>query len=430
VSAPHPPSVDYALRAQRVFPGGSLGDNTLPNGERMIARSGRGSLLRDVDGREYLDLVCGSGALILGHAHPGVADAVAAQAARGSHFYSVSDRAIELAERLVEAAPCAELLRFTSSGSEATFYALRLARAFTGRDKILKFEGSYVGHHDYGMFGVKPAAAATGGPPRPDTAGIPAVVRDTVILATYNDTAGARALVEMHRDELAAVIVEPVQRSIPPAPGFLAALREVTAACGVLLVFDEVVTGFRLGYGGGQQLFGVTPDLAAYGKAIANGYPLGAVAGRREVMEQADPARAGTPGYVYVSGTLGGNPVSCAAALATLEELRRPGAYARLNGLGERFRSGLADALREAGTAGCVAGAGSMFQVFFGVERVCDYRSQLAADRGAFLRFWSAMYAQGIFMSSRAKNYLSLAHGDAEADRFLDAARGVLRKGV
>ncbi len=423
-------AAEMAARARQLLPGGAIGDLTLPNGETFVVRSGKGSRLRNIDDREFLDLVCGSGAIILGHAHPAVVAATSEQAKRGTHFYGLSDRALEMAEALVEAVPCAGQVRFTSTGSEATFYALRLARAFTGRDVILKFEGSYIGHHDYGMFGVKPAPSSSRHALILDSDGVPEVIKECVLLASYNDIDGTRALIEANKERLAAVIVEPVQRSIPPAPGFLEALRRVTQECGVVLIFDEVVTGFRLAYGGGQQRFGVVPDLAAYGKAIANGFPLGAVMGRRDIMERANPARAGTPEYVYASGTLAGNPLSCAAGLATLQELRRPGTYERLNGLGDQFRCGLSDLLTESGTQGCVMGVGSMFQVFFGVEQITDYRSQVSADRQTFVRFWTGMFKQGIFMSSRAKNYLSLAHRPEDVDQFLGAARRVLREGV
>jgi glutamate-1-semialdehyde 2,1-aminomutase len=426
----HVSAAETAARARQLLPGGSIGDLTLPGGETFVAASGNGARLRDVLDREFLDLVCGSGAIVLGHAHPSVASAVSEQAKRGTHFYGLTDRALEMAEALVDAVPCAEQVRFTSTGSEATFYALRLARAFTSRDVVLKFEGSYIGHHDYGMFGVKPASSSAPHALRPDSDGVPDAIKQCVLLASYNDIQGTRALIQANQERLAAVIVEPVQRSIPPVPGFLESLRTVTRECGVLLIFDEVVTGFRLAYGGGQERFGVVPDLAAYGKAIANGFPLGAVAGRRDIMELADPGRSGTPEYVYVSGTLAGNPLSCAAGLATLHELRRPGAYETLNQLGEQFRCGLRDLLTEAGIQGCVLGVGAMFQVFFGVDKITDYRTQIAADRQRFVRFWTAMFKQRIFMSSRAKNYLSLAHRPAHVDEFLDAARAALREGV
>lgn len=421
---------DFLERARASLPGGWLGDLTLPDEMMLIASRGEGSRLYDVDGRGYLDFTMGGGSLILGHAHPAIFEAVRRQMELGSTYYTLSDRSIELAEELVKAIPCAELVRFASTGGEATFYALRLARAFTGKEKILKFEGSYIGHSDYGMMSVSPPRPNLYPSHHPDSAGIPAAVQELVITAPFNNADIACGLVEEHAGELAAVIVEPVQRSIPPAPGFLEQLRQVTKERGVLLVYDEVVTGFRLAYGGAQEYFGVVPDLAAYGKAIACGFPLSAVAGRADVMELADPARKGEPEYVYISGTLSGNPVCAAAGLATLRELSRPGLYDGLRGMGERYRGELAALFDEYGVPARVQGVGPFFQVFFTPSPVTDYRSQTQADRKQFESFVRKMFAQGVFMSRRAKNYLSTAHGEPDLGEFLEAARAVCAGGI
>lgn len=421
---------DYLARARASLPGGWLGDLTLPDEMMLIASRGEGSRLYDVDGRGYLDFTMGGGSLILGHAHPSILEAVRRQMELGSTYYTLSDRSIELAEELVKAIPCAELVRFASTGGEATFYALRLARAFTGKEKILKFEGSYIGHSDYGMMSVSPPRPNLYPSHHPDSAGIPAAVQDLVITAPFNNADIACGLVEEHAGELAAVIVEPVQRSIPPAPGFLEELRRVTAERGVLLVYDEVVTGFRLAYGGAQEYFGVVPDLAAYGKAVACGFPLSAVAGRADVMELADPGRKGEPEYVYISGTLSGNPVCAAAALATLEELSRPGVYDGLRGMGERYRGELAALFDEHGVPARVQGIGPFFQVFFTPNPVTDYRGQTQADRKRFESFVRKMFARGVFMSRRAKNYLSTAHGESDLGEFLETARAVCAGGL
>ena len=264
----------------------------------------------------------------------------------------------------------------------------------------------------------------------PDSAGIPAAVQELVITAPFNNADIACGLVEEHAGELAAVIVEPVQRSIPPAPGFLEGLRQVTTERGVLLVYDEVVTGFRLAYGGAQEYFGVVPDLAAYGKAVSCGFPLSAVAGRADVMELADPARKGEPEYVYISGTLSGNPVCAAAALATLEELSRPGVYDGLRETGERYRMELAALFDEHGIPARVQGIGPFFQMFFTQNPVTDYRGQTQADRKRFESFVRKMFARGVFMSRRAKNYLSTAHGEPDLGEFLEAARAVCAGGL
>ena len=421
---------DFLERARASLPGGWLGDLTLPDEMMLIASRGEGSRLYDVDGRGYLDFTMGGGSLILGHAHPAILEAVRRQMELGSTYYTLSDRSIELAEELVKAIPCAELVRFASTGGEATFYALRLARAFTGKEKILKFEGSYIGHSDYGMMSVSPPRPNLYPSHHPDSAGIPAAVQELVITAPFNNADIACGLVEEHAGELAAVIVEPVQRSIPPAPGFLEGLRQVTTERGVLLVYDEVVTGFRLAYGGAQEYFGVVPDLAAYGKAVSCGFPLSAVAGRADVMELADPARKGEPEYVYISGTLSGNPVCAAAALATLEELSRPGVYDGLRETGERYRTELAALFDEHGIPARVQGIGPFFQVFFTQNPVTDYRGQTQADRKRFESFVRKMFARGVFMSRRAKNYLSTAHGEPDLGEFLEAARAVCAGGL
>ena len=421
---------DFLERARDCLPGGWLGDLTLPDDTMLVASRGEGSRLYDVDGRGFLDFTMGGGSLILGHAHSSILEAVRRQIELGSTFYTLSDRSIELAEELVKAIPCAELVRFASTGGEATFFALRLARAFTGKEKILKFEGSYIGHSDYGMMSVSPPRSNLYPSPHPDSAGIPSAVQELVMTAPFNNTDIACGLVEEYAAELAAVIVEPVQRSIPPAPGFLEQLRQVTKERGVLLVFDEVVTGFRLAYGGAQEYFGVVPDLAAYGKAIACGFPLSAVAGRAEVMELADPVRKGEPEYVYISGTLSGNPMCAAAALATLQELSRPGVYDGLHEMGERYRRELAALFDEHAIPAQVQGIGPLFQVFFTPNPVTDYRGQTQADRKRFESFVRKMFAQGVFMSRRAKNYLSTAHSESDLEEFLEAARTVCAGGL
>ena len=423
-----PPETEQMVnRARNALPGGWLGDLILPDAMTLVASHGKGSRLFDVDGRSFLDLTCGGGSLILGHAHPAVTDAVRKQLESGSTFYTLNGRSIELAEKLIDAIPCAEKVRFASAGAEATFYTLRLARSFTGKNKILKFEGSYVGHHDYGMISVSPPESNTPLSPHLDSAGIPEELKDLVVIAPFNDTETTCKLIEQHASELAVVLVEAVQRSIPPAPGFLEAIRETTKRCGVLLAFDEVVTGFRLAYGGAQERYGVIPDLAAYGKAIACGYPLSAVVGRSDVMALADPSLKGKPNYVYFSGTLSGNPLCCAASLATLEQLKRPGTYEKLDEMGDRFREGLAGIFVKHGLQAQVVGVGSLFQIFFTTDPVKDYRGQTRANRALFETFARNMFAKGIFLSRRAKNYISTAHTERDLDEFLSAADSVCK---
>jgi glutamate-1-semialdehyde 2,1-aminomutase len=416
-------------RARAAFAGGCLGTFALPDELAVIPARGQGSRLWDVDGREYIDYVMGSGPLILGHAHPAVVAAVAAEVAKGSHFYTpMNETALRLAERIVAACPCAETVKFVNSGAEATFTALRLARAFTGRDKVLKFEGGYHGHHDYAQMSFAPPVPREFPDALPDSAGIPAVLASQVLVAPFNDQDAVEKIVQGHRGELAAVIVEPLQREIPPRPGFLQALRAITSRYGVLLIFDEVVTGFRLAWGGAQERYGAVPDLAAYGKIIGGGYPLAAVAGRREILGLSDPARRREPDYVCITGTLNGSPVAAAAGLATLAELERPGSYEALQRKGNRLRAAVEEMGRRYGLPARGMGEGSIFVFHLANEEIRDYRTlQAYADRAFHQRFGAELIRNGIFVYPGQKNYISLAHSDADLDRTLEVYEAAFR---
>src|SRR5262249_37490208 len=332
-----PRSRDLLAVAAQVLPGACLGQYPLPPELSFVVERAAGARIVDVRGRTYLDYVLGSGPLLLGHAHPALVQAVQEQVARGSTSLWLSEPSIPLAEAVVGAVPCAEQVRFLSTGTEATMFACRMARTFNRREKILKFEGGWHGLHDYAMVGNwrLPSEAPYPSPP-PDVGGIPAGTLASVLVAPFNDLATTREIVTRYADDLAAIIVEPLQRAVRPRPGFLAGLRDVAHGAGALLVFDEVVTGFRLAYGGAQEHYGVLPDLAVSGKALTCGFPLAAIAGRADVMATADPARKGSLDYAALSGTLSGNALACAAGVAALAELRRPGVYPRLHALGER----------------------------------------------------------------------------------------------
>ncbi|MBI3980197.1 MAG: aspartate aminotransferase family protein [Chloroflexi bacterium] len=416
-----PSNRDYRDRAARVFPGGTIGTYLIPDEVDFVVAGGKGSHISDVEGREYIDYVIGSGPLILGHAHPAVVEAIQRQAALGTQFYVSTPAAVELAEVMVGAIPCAEQVKFSSTGAEATFYALRLARAYTGRNKILKFEGAYHGHHDYAYLSVISKQAGNYPTPQPDTAGIPPSVLGEVLVAPYNDLATTARIVEEHRNELAAVIVEPFQRTIPPVPGFLEGLRAVTRQNGVLLVFDEVVTGFRLAWGGAQQHYGVVPDLAAYGKIIGGGLPLSAVAGPRDILELANPRRAGRPGYVYFSGTLNGNPLAAAAGLAALHVLQQPGSYERLHEVGDRLRDGLAALVEQMEVDAQVVGVGPLVNVYFTSEPIVSYQSTQSSSAALRRAVTIELLRQGVHANLAAKLYLSLALSDADIDATLAA---------
>ncbi len=394
--------------AHQVLPGGSLGNM---EGDAIL-HAGKGGRVWDIAGREYVDFLIGSGPMLVGHAHPEVTAAVLDQVARGTTFFANNQPSILLAEEIVAAVPCAEQVRFTSSGTEADAYAIRLARAYRRRDKILKFEGGYHGMSDYAMMSLWPSQPGNFPQASIDSAGIPTNVRDNILVAPYNDLQAVEDLIRAHHDELAGVIVEPMQRLIPPAPGFLQGLRAITAEYGVLLIFDEVVTGFRLAYGGGQTYYGVTPDLCTLGKVIGGGFPLAALAGRAGIMAHFDRSIVGESGFTPQIGTLSGSPVAAAAGLATLAILKRPGAYERLFATGSAIRHGLQKSLRDAGFEVQVPGEPPMFDAIFSAKPVHDYRGVLAADAGLNKRFNALVRERGVFKSA-GKIYVSLAH-DAE----------------
>jgi len=422
------PNTDYVARSKAVFPGGALGSFTLPEGQEFVATRGAGARLYDTAGNAYLDYVLSSGPMILGHAHPSVSAAVHRQVDRGSTFYTTNDVAVRLAEKIIEATGWAEMLKFCSSGSEATFYALRLARAATGRDKILKFEGAYHGHHDYALLSYTPAGDRFSETPLPDSAGIPQGTQQQVLVAPYNDLAATATLLESHATDVAAVIVEPGCRLIDPAPGFLEGLRALCSRLGILLVYDEVVTGFRVAWGGATQLYGVTPDLVAYGKIVGGGYPLAAVAGKRDVLGLSNP-RAKGAGYTYISGTLNGNPLAAAAGLATLLELEKPGTYDRLHALGAQLRDGLAEAAAAAGLPAQVLGVGPMANLYFTPRPIRDYRDAQSEDRALKQGLQRALLERGHLTNPWAKLYVSTAHTTADVDATVEAAKDALARG-
>jgi glutamate-1-semialdehyde 2,1-aminomutase len=410
---------DPVQRAARVFPGGVLGSHRSGPDLEFVVRDARGAYLWDTNGRRYVDYLLGSGPMVLGHAHPAVVEAVTRQLARGTTFMLLNEPIIELAEELVRAVPCAEQVRFTSSGSEATFFALRIARAFRQRDKIMKFEGGFHGTHDYALMSVSPRSPKAFPAAMADSAGIPHAISDEVLIAPYNDLATTEALIAAHHNELAAVIVEPYQRVIVPQPGFLPGLRTVTQRYGVPLVFDEIVTGFRLAYGGAQEYYDVVPDVAAFGKVLAGGFPLAAVAGRAAIMRHFDAALEGTPDYVWQAGTLNGNPVAAVAGLATLAELRKPGSYERLFRTGTRLKDGLAAAARRHGLSAQVSGEAPVFDIIFTDRPVVDYRTTLTADRTRIAAFNRECLRRGVAKAVN-KIYVSLAHTDADVDATIE----------
>ncbi len=389
--------------------------------DQLVAASGSGSRIRDVSGNAYIDYLLGSGALFLGHAHPGVVAAANESVAKGAGYLIVNENALALAEEIVRVVPCAEKVAFHSSGSEAVACALRLARATTGREKILKFEGGFHGMSDYALQSNQwlpelvelPAARAV-------SAGIPRAVSDQVLVAPFNDLKATLEIFDRYKSEIAAIVIEPLERTWPPAPGFLEGLRAATRAAGVLLVFDEIVTGFRLALGGAQERYGVTPDLCAIGKSISSGFPFAAVAGRGDIMSRLDPRRRADGDYVAYTGTYSGNAVSTAAALAALRELSKPGVYARLDVVGTRLRSGLEASLARAGLPAQVVGEPSAFEVWFCKTPVTDFRSSLSDDRAMHARFAELLFERGI-MKAHEKFFVSIVHTDDDVAATLAA---------
>src|SRR6478752_3424283 len=377
------PVADLIEEAKRVLPGGSFGN--MP--AEVMLRSGKGGRIWDEHGKEYVDFLLGSGPMFIGHGHPEVTSAVESQLPHGSTYFGTNRHGIALAREIVEAVPCAEQVRFVCTGTEAELYAMRAARAFRRRDKILKFEGGYHGMSDYALMSLAPKNPGNFPRPTPDSAGIPKSVQDEMLVAAFNDLGMVESLIEEQKDELAGVIVEPFQRLIPPKPGFLQALRDVTRKHGIPLIFDEVVTGFRFAYGGAQEFYGVTPDLCTLGKVIGGGFPLAAIAGREDIMSLFDRGKVGDDRFLTQIGTLSGNPVAAVAGLATLEILRRPGAYEKVFATGGELMAGISAMLEKAGLPAQVIGVPPLFDIVYARGDIADYRGWLRADAEMSRRF-------------------------------------------
>ncbi len=409
--------------AGRHLAGGGLGLFVLPPELNLVVARGEGSHVWDVAGREYIDYHLGSGPALLGHAHPDVTAAVAAQLPKGTTYYFLNEPEIVLAQKLVEAIPCADAVHYVGSGTEATFYALRIARAYTGRNKVMKFEGAWHGMHDYGLWGTVPAAPSPYPRAMADSIGVPPETGDTVLVAPFNDAAQAVALIERHAHELAAVIVEPLQRVLLPEPGFLEAIRDATRRHGIVLVFDEIVTGFRIAWGGAQEKYGVVPDLACYGKAVSGGFPLAAIAGRADVLSVLDARARPRETVVWATNTLNGNPVCAAAGCAALAVLARPGTYERLHAVGRRLREGLVAAGTRHGFAVQAPGEDAVFGIRFTARRpLRNWTDLTTADKDLGLRWALELLKRGLLVNPNEKFYISIAHSDDDVARTLAIA--------
>ena len=393
-------------------------------GRPIFVKRGHGARIEDIDGNVYVDYVCSWGPLILGHAHPSVIQAIEEIARLGTSFGMPTELETELARRVVGSVRSMEKVRFVSSGTEATMSAIRLARAYTGRTKIVKFAGCYHGHVDSLLVKAGSGAATFGSP---DSLGVPDALARATIVLPYNDLGAVEATLAAQGEEIAAILLEPVAGNmglVLPRPGFLEGLRDLTRRYGALLIFDEVISGFRLGMGGAQEHYGILPDLTCLGKVIGGGLPVGAFGGKRDIMDMLSPN-----GAVYQAGTLSGNPLAVGAGLATLKVVSQPGFFSLLNEKAARFVKALKEVAQNEGADVQIPSIGSLFTVFFRSEPVVDFETAGQCDRGRFARFHQALLAEGVYWppSQFETCFVSSAHEDADFEKTLDAARRAFR---
>jgi glutamate-1-semialdehyde 2,1-aminomutase len=414
--------------AKRLMPGGvnspvrAFGG---VGGTPVFLETGHGAIVTDADGREYVDYLGSWGPLIVGHAHPRVVAAIRDQAGKGTTFGAPTELETELARRVVAAVPSCEKVRFVSSGTEATMSAIRLARAATGRSGIIKVEGCYHGHVDSLLVKAGSGVLTLGIPGSP---GVPQDLASLTLTIPFNDVAALESVLAQHGKRIACLIVEPVAGNmgvVPPKPGWLQAARELTEKAGVLLILDEVMTGFRVAPGGAQSLYGVTPDLSCFGKVIGGGLPVGAYGGRGDLMDRIAPA-----GPVYQAGTLSGNPLAMRAGIETLDILGSPGTYERLEALSARLAAGLAASAESAGVAAVVNRVGSMLTAFFTGGPVVDFATATRSDTNRYARFFHAMLARGVYLapSQFEAAFVSTAHDEALVDRTIAAAADAMKE--
>jgi len=400
---------EWIARAKEVLPAAGFGNFE----NDIIIKEGNGSKVWDEDGNEYIDYLIGSGPMLLGHGHPEVMEAILKQLPQGMTFFANNSKGIELAEEICNAVRCSEQVRYVSSGGEADMYAMRLARAFTGKDKILKFEGGYHGMSAEAQMSLSPSVSVNFPQAVPDSAGIPENIQKDVLIAPFNDLEFIESIVSEYHDQIAGIIVEPLQRIIPPLPGFLEGLRKICDSNNILLIFDEIVTGFRLAYGGAQEKYNVTPDICTLGKIIGGGFPLAAIAGSKEIMSHFDQSSVGKDKWLMQVGTLSGNPIAAAAGLKTMEVLKRDGMFAKLHQRGQEIMDCMSECFKRANIHHRIVGDPSLFDVLFINEDVNNYRNSIKADAKLNARFNQGLRKRKIFKAT-AKLYPSLALTDED----------------
>jgi glutamate-1-semialdehyde 2,1-aminomutase len=418
--------------ARKLTPGGVHSSIRFFDPYPIFISKAKGSKIYDVDGNEYIDYHLAFGPVVLGHGHPGVVNAVKDQLSKGIIYGLSNELEVEVAKKIKTHVPSAQMVRFCNSGTEATYHAIRVARAYTKRWKIIKFEGAYHGWHDYVSVSSSPSLRDAG--PRespasvPDTDGLPTEVAKNTIVVPFNDPEVLEKTIKKHKGDIAALITEPILHGnatcIPPKKGFLKILREITMKYDIVLIFDEVVTGFRHGIGGAQKLFNVTPDLTTFGKAMANGFPVAAVCGRKDIMEMFKPT-----GRVDYGGTFNGNPISMAATLATIRELEKGDVCQRLFNLGENLRNQLNEIIAELELRAQAVGFGSVFQLLFTEKKIRDYRDTLTSNTELFKKFQREMMSKGIFILPHANKrcHLSVAHTNEDIRYTIQNVREILK---
>ena len=409
--------------AKDIFPGSNNGNPT----SDLIMSKAVGSKIWDIHGNEYIDYLLGSGPMLIGHSHPKVIEAVSNQLSSGSTFFALNELAIKLGQEIIDAVPCAEQIRYVTSGTEATLYAMRAARAFTGKEKILKFEGGYHGMHDYSLMSLMPKVEVEYPVPSIDSAGIPESIKNEILIAPFNDFETTESLITEFKEEIAGVIIEPFQRVIKPKPGFLESVRDITNKYKIPLIFDEIVTGFRFGYGGAQEYYNVVPDLCTLGKVVAGGYPMAAIVGKKNLMEVFNQkSDAISPSLVQI-GTLSGNPIACAAGLATLEVLKTENPYEKLFETGYFLQNTLKEIFNRHEIPAQVVGEGPVFDVYFCSNEISNYRDTMKANKSILNSLNSNLIDAGIFKGD-TKYYVSTVHDSVDVEKTVSAFESAVFK--